>query len=134
MLRNLKLGLRRASASPCFFLRMLLPGAMLISARSGNGDLRYLFDVFSLDTDRRELRCRDEPVAIEPKAFDLLVYLIANRERVLSKDDLMADVWGGRIVSETALTTCINSVRRAIGDSGKTQQRIRTLPRGKPFS
>ena len=111
-----------------------MPGAMLISARSGNADLRYLFDVFSLDTDRRELRCRDEPVAIEPRAFDLLVYLIANRERVLSKDDLMADVWGGRIVSETALTTCINSVRRAIGDSGKTQQRIRTLPRGKPFS
>jgi TolB-like protein/Tfp pilus assembly protein PilF len=91
--------------------------------------LRYLFDVFSLDTDRRELRRRDEPIAIEPKAFDLLVYLIANRERVVSKDDLVAAIWGGRIVSETALTTCINAVRRAIGDSGKTQQRIRTLPR-----
>lgn len=91
--------------------------------------MRYLFDVFSLDTDRRELRRRDELLAIEPKAFDLLIYLIANRERVISKDDLVAAIWGGRIVSETALTTCINVVRRAIGDSGKTQQRIRTLPR-----
>ena len=68
-------------------------------------------------------------IAIEPKAFDLLVYLIANRERVVSKDDLVTAIWGGRIVSETALTSCINAVRRAIGDSGKTQQRIRTLPR-----
>ena len=91
--------------------------------------MRYLFDVFSLDTDRRELRRQDELLAIEPKAFDLLVYMIANRERVVSKDDLVAAIWGGRIVSETALTTCINVVRRAIGDSGKTQQRIRTLPR-----
>ena len=91
--------------------------------------MRYLFDVFSLDTDRRELRCQDEPIAIEPKAFDLLAYLIANRERVVSKDDLVAVLWGGRIVSETALTTCLNVVRRAIGDSGKEQQRIRTFPR-----
>ena len=91
--------------------------------------MHYLFDVFSLDTDRRELRRQDELLSIEPKAFDLLVYLIANRERVVSKDDLIAAMWGGRIVSETALTTCINAVRRAIGDSGKTQERIRTFPR-----
>lgn len=91
--------------------------------------MHYLFDVFSLDTDRRELRRQGKLLAIEPKAFDLLVYLIANRERVVSKDDLVAAMWGGRIVSETALTTCINAVRRAIGDSGKTQHRIRTLPR-----
>jgi TolB-like protein len=91
--------------------------------------LRYLFDTFSLDTDRRELRRQDDLLAIEPKAFDLLVYLIANRERVVSKDDLVATIWGGRSVSETALTTCLNAVRRAIGDSGKAQQRIRTLPR-----
>jgi adenylate cyclase len=91
--------------------------------------LRYLFDDFSLDTERRELRRQDELLAIEPKAFDLLVYLIANRERVVSKDDLVAAIWGGRIVSETALTTCVNAVRRAVGDSGKTQGQIRTLPR-----
>ena len=91
--------------------------------------MRYLFDDFSLDTERRELWRQDELRAMEPKAFDLLVYLIANRERVVSKDDLVAAIWGGRIVSETALTTCINAVRRAVGDSGKTQRRIRTLPR-----
>ena len=65
---------------------------------------------------------------LEPKAFDLLVYLIANRERVVSKDDLLAAVWNGRIVSELALT-CINAVRMAIGDSGKVQREIKTLPR-----
>jgi len=95
----------------------------------GNNNLRYLFDVFSVDADRRELRRQDELLAIEPKAFDLLVYLIANRERVVSKDDLVAAIWGGRIVSETALTTCINAVRRSLGDSGKMQRRIRTFPR-----
>ena len=124
--------LRRPSARPCFFLGIALPrwAAVLTSrARSETSDLRYLFDVFSLDTDRRELRCKDGLLPIEPKAFDLLAYLIANRERVVSKDDLVAAIWGGRIVSETALTTCINAVRRAVGDSGKAQRRIRTLPR-----
>src|SRR5262249_22915193 len=67
--------------------------------------------------------------SIEPKVFDALVYLIANRERVVSKDDLVSAIWSGRIVSESALTTCINAVRRAIGDSGKAQQRLKTLPR-----
>jgi len=91
--------------------------------------LHYLFAGFSLDTDRRELRRGDGLLRLEPKAFDLLVYLIANRERVVSKDDLLAAVWNGRIVSESALTTCINAVRKAIGDNGKMQRRIKTLQR-----
>ena len=91
--------------------------------------MHYLFEGFSLDTDRRELRRDGDLLPIEPKVFDLLVHLIANRDRVVSKDDLMAAIWGGRVVSETALTTCVNAVRRAVGDSGKTQRRIKTLPR-----
>lgn len=91
--------------------------------------MHYRFGVFSLDTDRRELRRESDLLAVEPKVFDLLVHLIANRERVVGKDDLIAAIWGGRIVSESALTTCVNAVRRAIGDDGKTQQRIKTLPR-----
>ena len=64
-----------------------------------------------------------------PQAFDLLDYLVRNRERVVSKDDLIAAVWGGRIVSDAAVTTRINVARSAIGDSGDAQRLIRTLPR-----
>jgi pimeloyl-ACP methyl ester carboxylesterase len=61
--------------------------------------------------------------------FDLIAYLIRNREHVVGKDDVLAAVWGGRIVSESALSTRINAARSAIGDDGETQRLIRTLPR-----
>ena len=61
--------------------------------------------------------------------FDLLVYLVQNRDRVVSKDDLIASVWGGRIVSESTLTSRINAARTAVGDSGRDQKLIRTIPR-----
>ena len=68
-------------------------------------------------------------VPVEPQVFDLLVYLIENRDRVVSKDDLIASVWGGRIVSESTLTSRINAVRRAVGDSGDKQEFVRTFAR-----
>ena len=89
----------------------------------------YSFEDFVLNSDRRELRCRTGLIGLEPQVFDLLEYLIRNRERVATKDDLLAAVWGGRIVSESVLTTRINAARSAIGDSGKDQRFIRTLPR-----
>jgi DNA-binding winged helix-turn-helix (wHTH) protein len=82
-----------------------------------------------LDTDRRELRRGADLLSVTPQVFDVLDYLIRNRERVVSKDDLVAAVWGGRIVSDAALTTRINVVRNAIGDSGEDQRLIKTLPR-----
>jgi adenylate cyclase len=91
--------------------------------------LFYLFEDFGLDTDRRELYRGASPMPVEPKVFDLLEYVIRNRDRVVSKDDLIAAIWNGRIVSESALTTCINAARSAIGDNGETQRLIRTLPR-----
>jgi len=91
--------------------------------------LRYLFENCLLDTDRRELRRGSELVAIPPQVFDLLDYLIRNREHVVSKDDLIAAIWEGRIVSETALTTRLNAARSAIGDTGEEQRLIKTLPR-----
>jgi adenylate cyclase len=91
--------------------------------------LRYLFEDYALDTQRRELCRGNAPVAIEPKVFDLLAYVIENRERVVSRDDLIDHVWGGRIVSEAALARCINGARSAVGDSGETQRLIKTLPR-----
>jgi pimeloyl-ACP methyl ester carboxylesterase/DNA-binding winged helix-turn-helix (wHTH) protein len=89
----------------------------------------YLFENHILDPARRELRHKEAPVAVEPQVFDLLVYLIDNRHRVVSKDDLIASVWGGRIVSDSTLTSRINAARRAIGDDGTQQRLIRTLAR-----
>src|SRR5262245_61990427 len=91
--------------------------------------MRYLFEDYALDTERRELRRGDASVAIQPQVFDLLAYVVENRQRVVSRDDLIAQVWDGRIVSESALARCINGARSAIGDSGETQRLIKTLPR-----
>ena len=78
---------------------------------------------------RRELRRQDGLLPVEPKVFDLLVHLISHRDRVASKDELIAAIWNGRIVSESTLTSCINAARSAIGDSGESQRLIKTLPR-----
>jgi adenylate cyclase len=91
--------------------------------------LRYLFENFAFDTDRRELHRGREAVSIAPQVFDLLEYLIRSRERVVSKDDLINAVWSGRIVSDAALTTRLNAARSAIGDSGEEQRLIKTFPR-----
>ena len=91
--------------------------------------MQFLFGDYVLDPDRRELTRGSEAVAVGPQVFDLLVYLVRNRERVVSKDDLLDAVWGGRIVSESTLTSHINAVRKAIGDSGEEQRLIRTVAR-----
>src|SRR5665213_1657796 len=92
-------------------------------------NLLYSFDTYALDTGKRELRRGLEPVALEPQVFDLLVFLIENRDRVVSKDDLIASVWQGRLVSDSTLTSRINATRTAVGDSGEQQSLIRTIPR-----
>jgi TolB-like protein len=91
--------------------------------------LLFSFENYTIDTERRELRRADDLISLQPQVFDLLEYLIRNRERVVSKDDLIADVWSGRIVSESALTTRINAARTAIGDNGDEQRLIKTVPR-----
>ncbi|MEJ2374403.1 MAG: winged helix-turn-helix domain-containing tetratricopeptide repeat protein [Pseudolabrys sp.] len=91
--------------------------------------MRYCFEAYALDPGTRELLRGAMPVALEPQVFDVLVYLVENRDRVVSKDDLIAAVWQGRIVSESTLTSRINAARRAIGDSGEQQSLIRTIPR-----
>jgi DNA-binding winged helix-turn-helix (wHTH) protein len=91
--------------------------------------VQFTFDNHALDIERRELLRRGAAIAVQPQVFDLLVYLMQNRERVVSKDDLIALVWQGRIVSDSTLTSRINAARIAIGDSGKDQKLIRTIPR-----
>src|SRR5215470_1859414 len=89
----------------------------------------FSFDDFTLDSERRELRSGGTIIPIEPQVFDLLVYLVRNRDRVVSKDDLIGSVWGGRIVSESTLASHINAARKAVGDSGDAQRLIRTFSR-----
>ncbi len=87
------------------------------------------FEDFELDVNRRELRRARANVSIEPRIFDLLAYLIRHRQRVVSKDDLIAEVWDGRIVSDSAVTTSINAARVAVGDDGDRQRLLKTVPR-----
>ena len=91
--------------------------------------MRYIFENYAIDTDRRELHRGADVVSVAPQVFDLLDYLIQNRERVVSKDELINAIWDGRIVSDAALTTRLNVARSVIGDSGDEQRLIKTLPR-----
>jgi TolB-like protein/cytochrome c-type biogenesis protein CcmH/NrfG len=89
----------------------------------------FKFGDHVLDTELRELRRGADLVALEPQVFDLLTYLVCNRGRVVSKDDLIRDVWGGRIVSDSAVTTRLNAARKAVNDSGAAQRVICTVHR-----
>jgi TolB-like protein/Tfp pilus assembly protein PilF len=91
--------------------------------------MTYLFEGYSLDTERRELRRGTDLISVEPQVFDVLLFLIRNRTRVVSRDDLIAEVWNGRIVSESALYSRITAARHAIGDTGEAQRLIRTVAR-----
>jgi len=91
--------------------------------------MRIEFGDHSLDIARRELHRGAASVAMEPQVFDLLVHLLRNRDRVVSKDDMIAHVWAGRIVSDATIDSRIKAVRRAVGDDGTAQRVIRTIPR-----
>lgn len=91
--------------------------------------MRLVFEDCELDLDRRELFRASQIVATPPKVFDLLVYLAEHRERVVGRDDLIDNVWGGRIVSESTLASHINAARKAVGDNGQQQRVIRTVAR-----
>lgn len=91
--------------------------------------MRYIFEGYELDTKRRELRSGATLISIEPQVFDLLEYVIRNRDHVVSKEEVLATIWNGRAVSDSALTSRVNAARKAIGDSGEDQRLIRTLRR-----
>ncbi|MFY9756444.1 MAG: transcriptional regulator, partial [Pseudolabrys sp.] len=91
--------------------------------------MQFVFGDHTLDGDRRELLRGSESIAVEPQVFDLLIFLVENRDRVVSKDDLIASIWHGRVVSDSTLTSRINAARKALGDSGGKQKLIRTIAR-----
>lgn len=91
--------------------------------------MRFLFENNVLDGHLRELTCDGAAVPLQPQVFDLLLYLVEQRARVVSKDDLINQIWGDRIVSDSALNSRINAARKAIGDDGAAQRLIKTIPR-----
>ena len=91
--------------------------------------MQFVFEDYVLDPTGGSSPGDPRPIAIGPQVFDLLVYLVQNREHVVSKDNLLDAVWAGRIVSESTLTSHINAVRKAIGDSGEEQRLVRTIAR-----
>ncbi|MDJ0780141.1 MAG: winged helix-turn-helix domain-containing protein [Gammaproteobacteria bacterium] len=88
--------------------------------------MNYQFDRYSLDTDRYQLCREGEPVAVEPLVFDLLVYLLQNRGRVVSRDELLNQLWAGKVVTDAALAARLKDARKAVGDSGSRQSVIKT--------
>jgi pimeloyl-ACP methyl ester carboxylesterase/DNA-binding winged helix-turn-helix (wHTH) protein len=91
--------------------------------------VQYRFGDYVVDTDRIEIRLSGGLISVEPQVFDLLVYLITHRDRVIGRDEILDQIWQGRFVSLSTLTTRINAARIAIGDSGKQQKKIKTLSR-----
>ena len=91
--------------------------------------MQFTFDNQTLDTERRELLRGGTAIPVQPQVFDLLVYLVQNRDRVVSKEDLIGLVWAGRTVSGSTFTSRVNAARTAIGDSGRNQKLIRTISR-----
>src|SRR3954451_3054874 len=89
--------------------------------------MQYRFAEFEIDLSQQELRRSGESVHIEPQVFDLIVHLVRNHDRIVSKDELIETIWNGRIISEAALSSRINGARRALGDNGTDQVFIRTL-------
>ena len=85
------------------------------------------FDNLEIDLAMREVRLAGSPIGMEPKVFDLLVFLVQNADHVVTRDDVIQNVWGGRIVSDATVSSCIKSVRNVLGDDGKTQRYIRTI-------
>jgi pimeloyl-ACP methyl ester carboxylesterase/DNA-binding winged helix-turn-helix (wHTH) protein len=92
----------------------------------------WRFADFVLDTQRYELRSGGEVIRVEPQVFDVLTQLVSNSDRFVSKEELFDSVWGGRFVSEAALTSRIKAARRALGDDGESQRFIRTV-RGRGY-
>ena len=91
--------------------------------------MQFVFGDFFIDSDRRELSRGSEAVAIGPQVFDLIIHLIENRNRVVSKDELLDVAWRGRTVSDSTLTSHVNAARKALRDSGEEQRLIRTISR-----
>ena len=89
----------------------------------------YRFGEYELDADRHEFRAKGQLRVLEPQVFDLIHHLVENHDRLVSRDELIAVIWNGRIVSESTIDTRIHAARKAVDDDGRRQERIKTMPR-----
>lgn len=89
--------------------------------------MRYVFGDYVLDTQRHEFWCRKARIKLRPKVFQVLIYLVEHRDRVISKDELLEHLWPGQFISDGSLNACLMAVRKAVGDSGRNQRYIQTL-------
>ena len=87
----------------------------------------YCFNQFTLDTDQFSLSAPGKPIALEPLVFNLLVYLVENRQRVVTREELLDKLWKGKVVTDAALGARLKDARKAVQDSGSRQQVIKTL-------
>lgn len=91
--------------------------------------MKYFFNNYELDISSQELKKNDNQVKVEPQVFDLLVYMIEKRGKLIDHQELIESIWKGRIVSYSAIAARISAARKAVGDSGKDQLVIKTVPR-----
>lgn len=94
--------------------------------------MQLKFNDFTLDTEAYELRRTNQLVAVEPLVFDLISYFVSHPDKLLSKDELIATVWQGRTVSDTTISTGVKNARKALGDTGSTQNILQTV-RGRGY-
>ena len=87
----------------------------------------FAFGEFELDLAVAELRRAGARIPVEPQVFEVLAHLVAHRDRVVAKEELLDTVWGSRFVTEAALTSRIKQARQALGDDGRTQRLVRTV-------
>lgn len=87
----------------------------------------FAFGEWELDSELYELRRNGRACKIEPQVFDLLHLLLRNRDRVVGRDEIIDQIWDGRIVSEATISTCVKSARQTVGDNGAAQRLIRTI-------
>jgi DNA-binding winged helix-turn-helix (wHTH) protein/tetratricopeptide (TPR) repeat protein len=96
-------------------------------AASGETATTFCFSRYELDEQLYELRCDGHVVPVEPKVFDVLAYLVRHRARVVTKDELLDEVWRDQVVSESSIVRCVSALRRAIDDDGQRQRVIQTV-------
>jgi len=89
--------------------------------------MRFVFGEWELDTGLYELRQNGRPCKVEPQVYDLLRFLVSNSDRVVGKDEIVDEIWDGRIVTESTISTCLKAARQAIGDDGRAQRLIKTV-------
>ena len=104
-----------------------MSGGTLGSEAARGGAMRYIFGDYVLDTQRHELHYAGEPIKLRRKVFQVLVYLLAHRDRVVPKQELLEQLWPDQFVGEETLTSCIKTLRQALGERGRTPRFLRTL-------